>query len=133
MFEAVEFQDGVDQEFPANIFKIDTKLYLESELTTVKDETYPIIIQIVRVLSQFECPYLEKEESASSLRDKNLEKMFVYCVLKNKEGTYTVQVVKQKFQQNGRSYLLNDVYEIVPECNEGLARQTLSLSHILET
>jgi len=51
MFEAVEFQDGVDQEFPANIFKIDTKLYLESELTTVKDETYPIIIQIVRVLS----------------------------------------------------------------------------------
>jgi len=56
------------------------------------------------------------------LRDKNLEKMFVYCVLKNKEGIYTVQVVKQKFQQSGRSYLLNDVYEIVPECNEGSAR-----------
>ena len=52
MFDAIEVQDGVDQEFPSNIFKIDTKLYIESELTTVKDETYPIIIQIVRVFSQ---------------------------------------------------------------------------------
>ena len=59
---------------------------------------------------------------SSSLKEGELEKMFIYCVLRNKEGTYQVQIVKQKLQIEGRSYLLNDVYEIVPDAHEGLIR-----------
>jgi len=69
------------------------------------------------------------------LKEEDLEKMFIYCVLKNKEGVYRVQVVKQKLQIEGRSYLLNDVYEIVPDANEGFISKdcTICLSRTIDT
>jgi hypothetical protein len=118
IFDAVK-----DQHFPANASLVDTRIYKKDDLTKIIDGAYPLII---------------KMETKTNRPDVQKKILYTYFGFKLTGGKYEAKFLKQKFEVNHNTFILDDIYgiansELSIEGNQELKDCTICLTNKIDT